>query len=156
MATSKTIAGLIGPTLFAIAVALLLNRNSLPALAEQIARDPALIFVSGVLLFVVGLAIVRVHNRWKRGWPVLVTLLGWLALVGGLTRMLFPVQLARLAADIGQDQIAIVASALVLGLVGAYLSFIAYRRPESISGSAGWTGSVERSSGCRSTSPLKW
>ena len=67
MTTSKTIAGLIGPTLVAIAV--LLNIGSFPELAEQVSRDPAPIFVSGILLFVAGLAIVRVHNRWTNGWP---------------------------------------------------------------------------------------
>src|SRR5258707_14147610 len=73
MTTSKTIAGLIGPTLVAIAASMLLNIGSFPALAEQVSRDPALIFVSGILLFVAGLAIVRVHNRWTNGWPVVCT-----------------------------------------------------------------------------------
>jgi hypothetical protein len=57
MTTSKTIAGLIGPTLVAIAAGMLLNIGSFPALAEQVSRDSALIFVSGILLFVAGLAI---------------------------------------------------------------------------------------------------
>ncbi|SDH07615.1 hypothetical protein SAMN05216338_100564 [Bradyrhizobium sp. Rc2d] len=69
MTTSKTIAGLIGPTLVAIAAGMLLNIGSFPELAEQVSRDPALIFVSGILLFVVGLAIVRAHNRWTKEWP---------------------------------------------------------------------------------------
>src|SRR5436190_20376502 len=76
MTTSKTIAGLIGPTLVAIAAGMLLNIGSFPELAEQVSRDSALIFVSGILLFVAGLAIVRAHNRWTKEWPVLVP---WLA-----------------------------------------------------------------------------
>ena len=79
MNTSKTIAGLIGLTLVAMAASMLLNVGSFPALAKQVFHDPVLIFVSGILLFVAGLAIVRVHNRWTDGWPVLVTVLGWLA-----------------------------------------------------------------------------
>ena len=55
MTTSKTIAGLIGPTLVAIAAGMLLNIGSFPALTDQVSRDPALIFVSGILLFVAGL-----------------------------------------------------------------------------------------------------
>ena len=73
MTTSKSIAALIGPTLVAGAVAVLLNLGTWPVLVEQGFRDPALIFVSGFPLFVAGLAIVRAHNRWERGWPVLVT-----------------------------------------------------------------------------------
>src|SRR6266403_3848350 len=109
MTTSKTIAGLIGPTLVAIAAGMLLNIGSL----EQVSRDPALIFVSGILLFVAGLAIVRVHNRWTNGWPVLVTVLGWLAVFGGLVRMLFPTGLAAIAGGFGQNIGAIIAAAIV-------------------------------------------
>jgi hypothetical protein len=46
MQISKMIAGLMGPTLVAVAVALLLNVGAFPALAEQVSRDPALIFLS--------------------------------------------------------------------------------------------------------------
>ncbi len=127
MRTSKTIAGLIGPTL-AIAVAVVLDLGSFPALAEQVSRDPALIFLSGILLFVAGLAIVRAHNVWAGGWPVLVTVLGWLILLGGLARMLFPTQIAAIAAEVGRSTGLIVASAIVLLVLGAILSFKGYSR----------------------------
>ncbi len=128
MTTSKMIAGLIGPTLVAIAAAVLINFGSFPALAEQISRDPALIFVSGILLLVAGLAIVRVHNIWAGGWPVLVTVLGWLAVLGGLVRMLFPIQLAAIVAGVGQSTGLIAAVAVVLLVLGAFLSFKGYTR----------------------------
>jgi hypothetical protein len=128
MTTSKMIAGLIGPTLIAIAVAMLLNLGSFPAMVEQISHDPALIFVSGVLLFVAGLAIVRAHNIWSGGWLVLVTGLGWLAILGGLARMFFPIRLAAMAAQIGQSRGLLAGSAIVLLLLGGFLSFKAYCR----------------------------
>jgi hypothetical protein len=51
MATTKMIAGLIGPTLVAIGVAMLINAGHFPEIAKQIDNDPGLIFVSGILLF---------------------------------------------------------------------------------------------------------
>jgi hypothetical protein len=126
MTTSKMIAGLIGPTLIAIAAGMLLNLGSFPALAEQISRDPGLIFVSGILLFVAGLAILRAHNIWVGGWPVLVTVLGWLAILGGLLRMLFPTRLAAIAAAVGGSTSGIIVGAVVLLVVGAFLSFKGY------------------------------
>jgi len=128
MRTSKTIAGLIGPTPVAVAVAVVLNLGSFPALAEQVSRDPALIFLSGILLFVAGLAIVRAHNAWAGGWPVLVTVLGWLILLGGLAQMLFPTQIAAIAADVGRSTGLIVAAAIILLVLGAILSFKDYSR----------------------------
>jgi hypothetical protein len=71
---------------------------------------------------------VRVHNRWTNGWPVLVTILGWLFVLGGLARMLFPTGLAVIAAGIGQITGAIIAGAIILLGLGAFLSFKAYRR----------------------------
>jgi hypothetical protein len=123
------IAGLMGPTLVAMAAGILLNLGIFPILAEQISRDPALIFVSGILLFVAGLSIVRAHNIWMSGWPVLVTVLGWVALLSGLARMLFLSQIAVIAAGIGQASgLIIPAAAVVLLVLGAFLSFKGYSR----------------------------
>ena len=105
MVTSKTIAGLIGPTLVAVAAALLLNLGSISAVLEPLSRDPALVLIYGIFLFVAGLAIVRVHNRWTANWSVLVTILGWLLIVGGLARMLFPLKLAAVAGDFAQNSV---------------------------------------------------
>ena len=60
MATTKMIAGLMGPTLLAIGIAMLVNARHFPEMAQQIGNDQGLIFVSGILLLVAGLAIVRV------------------------------------------------------------------------------------------------
>jgi hypothetical protein len=128
MTLSKTIAGLIGPTLMAIAASLLLNLGTIPALVEQASHDPALIYVSGIFMFVAGLAIVRAHNRWTLGWTVLVTIFGWLALVGGLGRMVFSNQLGQLAAGAVKNTSVLPIAAVVLLALGAFLSFKAYRR----------------------------
>jgi len=128
MTTSKSIAGLIGPTLMAGAVAVLLNLGIWPDLVEQGFRNPALIFVSGFPLFVAGLAIVRAHNRWEGGWPVLVTILGWLTLLGGLLRMLFATRLAPIAVGAVQTTGVLPAVAIVLLVVGGFLSFKGYSR----------------------------
>jgi predicted phage tail protein len=55
------------------------------------------LYLNGTLLFVAGLSIVRVHNRWIGGWPVLLTLMGWLAMLGGLIRMIAPVSAQQAA-----------------------------------------------------------
>ena len=126
MTPSKTIAALMGPTLVAMAVAMLLNLRSLPMLTEELSREPMLILVSGVLLFVAGLAIVRAHNRWEADWAVLVTVLGWLAVLGGLVRMLFPIQLASVVVAVGRSTGVITAALIALVLVGVFLSYKAY------------------------------
>jgi hypothetical protein len=126
MANSKTIAGLIGPTLIALAAATLINLGSISTLVESVSHDPALVMVSGVLSFVAGLAVVRVHNHWAGDWAVLVTILGWLLLVGGLVRLLFPIWLAGMAANFAQSTGLIAGEALVFLVIGAFLSYKTY------------------------------
>ncbi len=126
MTASRLIAGLIGPTLVAGAVAILLNLAAWPALVEQAFRDPDLVFESGFPLFAAGLAIVRAHNRWQGGWPVLVTVFGWLALLAGLSRILFPTRLAPIAIPAVQRTGVLPTAAVVLLGIGVFLSFKGY------------------------------
>jgi hypothetical protein len=83
MANSKQIAGVAGPTMVAMLV------SEFPLVQPHLydAQIPPVVYLSGVLWFVAGLAIVRAHNVWVRNWTVLVTLTGWFALVLGLLRM---------------------------------------------------------------------
>jgi len=126
METSKMLAGLIGPTLVAVGASMLLNLGSLPALIGQASGDAALILTTGMLIFVAGLAIVRVHNRWSGGWPVIVTVLGWLFVLGGLLRILFPTQLGSAAAGMAQETWFWVGEAVILLVLGGFLCLKAY------------------------------
>lgn len=105
---------------------MLFNRDLAPALAEQLARDLGLIVVSGGLLLVAGLAIVRSHSIWA-GWPVAVTVLGWIAVISGVIRILFPVKLAAWAPSLVQSSWIVASAAGLLLVLGLFLTAMAYR-----------------------------
>ena len=129
MSTSKTIAALLGPTLVASAATVLANLDAMPTLIEGMARSPMLVVLAGYAAFVPGLAIVYFHNRWTGGWPVVVTVMGWLSLVIGLMRMIFPMQIATRASKLAPAPGgALIAIAVVFLLIGGFLSFKAYAR----------------------------
>lgn len=48
------------------------------------------VYLNGTLLLVGGVAILQAHNRWSFGWPLLVTLTGWVIAALGLLRMIAP------------------------------------------------------------------
>ena len=83
MANSIQVGRLVGPTL----VAMLASESPLVQPRLYDAQIPPVVHLSGVLLFVAGLAVVRVHNVWARNWTVLITLCGWFFLAMGLVRM---------------------------------------------------------------------
>ncbi len=128
MSTSKTIAALLGPTLIASAAMVLANLDAMPTIIEGMAQNPMLVVLAGYAAFVPGLAIVYFHNRWT-GWPVVVTVMGWLSLIVGLIRMIFPMQIAAMASKLAPAPGgAFIAIGVVFLLIGGFLSFKAHRR----------------------------
>ena len=63
------------------------------------------------------------------GWPVLITLVGWLSLIIGFIRMVFPVRLAGIMATAGPSlHVVLPVVGAVFLLIGGFLSFKAYGR----------------------------
>ncbi len=85
-------------------------------------NNPAGVYLNGVLLFLAGLSILRVHNHWSRTWPVIVTLVGWLSIFLGLFRMFFP----EWQLEAAGEKPVIFFGALVVLAVGIFLTIKAY------------------------------
>ena len=113
MTNSKNIAGLVGP---AIIVLILSETMNFHIWATNI---PPNTYLNGLLLFIAGLSIIRVHNTW-RGWPVLITLSGWFYLLLGLYRVFFPEAQQAPANSFTYLML------IILFLVGVFLTFKAY------------------------------
>ncbi len=129
MTTSKTIAALLGPTLVVGAASVLVNLEAWPGFVDEAARSPMLILVAGYLAFVPGLAIVYFHNKWTGGWPALVTLMGWIMLVGGIARIVFPLKVGEIGTKLSLAAPGVfLAVAIVFLLIGGFLSFKAFAR----------------------------
>ena len=125
-ANTKLIAGFVGPVLAAMGVAMLVNRELFPVIVDQISHDYGLILLSGILSLFAGIAIVRVHNVWSGGWQVIVTLFGWLAVLGGLVRMWAPQMAGPIADSFAANSTALLIAAVVLVALGGFLSYKAY------------------------------
>jgi hypothetical protein len=87
---------------------------------------PPVVYLSGVLMFVAGLAIVRVHNLWRRDWTVLVTLSAWFLLVVGLVRMFAAGAYQRGSATAGASVFMFLEACLFV--VAAIITFYSYKR----------------------------
>ena len=126
MTYSKLIAGFMGPLLAAMGFAMLLNHARFPAMIGQLARDQGLIFLTGILSLLGGIAIVRVHNIWTGGWPVIITVLGWLAVLGGLVRMWFPHKAAPIAEAFAGNPTALILGGMLVVVLGLFLTYEAF------------------------------
>jgi uncharacterized membrane protein YoaK (UPF0700 family) len=82
---------------------------------------PVVVYLNGMLLFIAGLVVLRLHRRWSRSWPAAVTLAGWLILVAGLLRMALP--------EAPQPRDGLLATSVVAFVLGygSLLTWLGYR-----------------------------
>ena len=117
---SRQIGGLLGPTLAAMLA------SEFPLIQPHLydAQTPPVIYLSGVLMFVAGLAVVRAHNAWARDWTVLITLSGWFFLVLGLVRMFAASQYRQATQSASSTTFMVLEGGLML--VALVITFKAY------------------------------
>jgi hypothetical protein len=128
MKTSQFIARLIGPVVAVVGVGMLADGAQYRAVVDGFLRSPALIYIAGFLGLLGGLAIVNVHNSWDRGWPLIITVLGWLAIVGGAVRMLAPQIVEAAGAAMMAQRWLVTTLAILLLALGGFLSFKGYSK----------------------------
>ena len=73
-----------------------------------------------------GLAIVLYHNLWVLDWRVIITVLGWLAVIGGTMRIIFFRTVEKLGEAMLDKSWALTLAGLVWLVVGAVLCFFGY------------------------------
>ena len=126
MTTSFFLARLIGPFALALGLALLVQGSGFRTFASEFMASPALIFLSGVITLPAGLAIVLTHNVWTPDWRVVITIVGWLAVVTGAIRMILPQQAAAKARGLIANPLVPKIGAAVWLAIGALLCFYGY------------------------------
>jgi len=124
--TSLFLAQLIGPVLIVIGVGLLLKKTEFREMATDFLSSRALIFVSGLLTLVTGLAIVLTHNVWEFNWPVIITILGWLSVFGGVFRILFPDSVQSMGTSMLDKPATMTVSGAIQIVLGLWLSYVGY------------------------------
>jgi hypothetical protein len=89
MNITNTLAVLTGSTLVIVGITVF-NKSYFNAVMSDLANSKGLLWVTGLITFVMGTVIVALHNVWSADWRLIVTLLGWLTVVKGAVIILFP------------------------------------------------------------------
>ena len=125
MDTSLFIARLIGPLLLAVGAPTLINQANMRQMATDFLTSRPLVFVAGFLTLLGGLVIVNTHNVWH-GWPVIITIFGWLCVFGGAIRILIPDKVRGLGEAMLQKPNFLIGSGTAQALIGALLCYFGY------------------------------
>jgi hypothetical protein len=126
MKTSRVIARMLGGMLFISGAGILLNSEGYRATADEFLRGVGLIYMSGVMALVAGLAIVNLHNVWTKDWRTLLTLIGWFAVADGILRVVVPEFIQRFDSWYIAQPGFLTGSGLIVLALGAFVSFKGY------------------------------
>jgi hypothetical protein len=128
MQTSLFLARLIGPLFVVVGLGIVINRDGYRAMAEEFLKSRALIYLAGLLALVPGTAILLTHNLWVADWRIVITLLGWLAVIGGVFRLLFPQQVTAVGSAMLARPAILTAAGAIMLVLGVLLCFFGYVR----------------------------
>ena len=79
-----------------------------------------------------GLAVVAVHNDWKWHWSLIITVIGWLALIGGAVRMIAPQVIETYGLAVLSSPNFFIIDGAIAVLLGVLLSYFGYLDPPQL------------------------
>lgn len=126
MELSVLIARIASVVYLSAALGAVISRDHYRKILDDWSKNATLMYFMGFAAVVVGFLMVHYHNFWVMNWTVLVTILGWLALIKGVMLIVFPGFIARLSKPIlsskGFEFFPYLA--VFLGLLFAYFGFL--------------------------------
>jgi hypothetical protein len=130
MNTSRSLARLMGPILLVIGIGmafgLMMEGAGYSSVLKEFIANRALIFLTGVLALLAGVAIVHVHNVWVSDWRVIVTVLGWLLVLRGVMLLVFPLTVQVFGDRVAASEAGVTAGAALTFVLGAILCVMGY------------------------------
>jgi hypothetical protein len=89
-ARTRAFARVIGPFLVIVPGALVLRADSLSAELSGFLQSPILVWISGAMILVGGLAIIAFHQVWSSISAIIISVFGWLLVIRGVALLFIP------------------------------------------------------------------
>jgi hypothetical protein len=125
MDTANLLANIWGISLVIIPLSLLVDPKQVKNLFTAMEKETN-VYICGVVSFILGVITVLLNNIWAADWRVIITLIGWIAILRGLFGMFWTqgaTKLCSKAKDKGWIQY-IILGVLILGLIFIYFGFV--------------------------------
>ena len=110
-----------------LAVGILFNLSDARKMAKEMVSTPSGYILAGVLPLIFGCWTVLQSNHWVLGWPLVVTIIGWMMFLFGIFRLWFATIWLRLIQR-GLDEAPVLFGlfGLIFGLLLLYVGFVTH------------------------------
>lgn len=126
METSILIAKMLSVAYLSIGLGLLASRDHYEKVMKKILDSSPYMILGGFMAVIAGILITEFHNIWVMDWTVIITIIGWIALVKGIFLLAFPKSLRMFEPMLKKGSYFLFATpfTLIIGLVLGYYGFI--------------------------------
>jgi uncharacterized protein YjeT (DUF2065 family) len=110
----------------AIGIGIFINPDFYKKMLSGFMENPATLYLGGLMALIIGFLIVTFHNTWTMDLSVIITIIGWIALIKGIVILIFPKTMIVLSKKIINSPIFMkieAAIATIAGLAFSYLGF---------------------------------
>lgn len=90
MELSILVAKMVSLLYLAAGIAALSGKVTFAKIVDDFDKSPALTFITGLFSMIFGVLLVEYHNLWVKDWRVLITIIGWAALIKGVMFIVAP------------------------------------------------------------------
>jgi len=127
--TDKQIFQFIGLIYLAVGLGILLNPRYYKQMFADFKTSIAVMYLGGIFAFAIGFLLITFHNIWVKDISVIITIVGWMALLKGISILVLP-KLMMKTMDIFINEktniLMIMAGfVIILGTLFAWLGFFA-------------------------------
>ncbi len=126
METSIIAAQLLGVSYLAIGLGMLVNKKHYHKLITKWYKDIHFTYLGGILALIAGVLLTSYHNIWTKDWTLLITVMGWAALLKGFALIIMPEQLGKLGKAMFKKQSSVGLAAVLIILLGLILCYNSY------------------------------
>lgn len=87
---SITVARILGLLYLSVTVGCIFRKDYFRDILKVFSENALLAYFSGFMALVLGGLLVHLHNEWTADWTVLITIVGWIALLKGIVLLAYP------------------------------------------------------------------
>lgn len=122
MEISIVLAKILGLYLTLTCILMLIAPTRFQRLMQSIINHHGLISLSGFIALIFGIVIISIHSVWIFQWPIVITLLGWLMIIQGIIRIVYPELTSKMSKYLIKPS-TYFSVAVVWLLIGVYLLY---------------------------------
>lgn len=117
---------IISLTYIAVGIGILINPDFYKKLFEDFIEHASVMYLGGIMALAIGYLILAFHNTWTKDFSVIITIVGWLALIKGIVILIRPKIIIALSKAIAKNESVLKIEAIVVIILGLAFSFLGF------------------------------